>query len=152
MSRKKAPVKHGTLYAYKHHRCRCEACREANRVEDMAYRRRRGVSPVGNVCEAQGRSFSSQAEAARAFGVSTSVIHYHLQRHGNLDRLGAPAGGGKGGGRKPVRVGVHEWPSRAALANHLGMSVNTVAGWIRRGRTELLIAAVMQAEIGRAAK
>jgi hypothetical protein len=33
MARPRGPIQHGTIYAYNHRKCRCEACKAANRAK-----------------------------------------------------------------------------------------------------------------------
>lgn len=144
MSPRPQPIKHGTIYAYKCRGCRCDACRKANRETCRAESRRRGVLPLGNPCQIGDTSFGSQLAAARAIGKSKSAITYHLNRHGNLDRLGAQPGGPNNSRCKPVRVGPQEWPSRSALDRALGVPLGTVSRWIRSGEVDALTGAVMR--------
>lgn len=115
VSPRPGPIKHGTIYAYKDRGCRCDACQTANRETCRAERRRRGVMPLGNPCQIGDRQFSSQMEAAQSAKKSKSAINCHLDRHGNLDRLGAKPVGPNNGMGKPVHVGRYEWPFRSAL-------------------------------------
>ena len=144
MSPRPGSIKHGTIYAYKGRGCRCDACQTANRETCRAERRRRGVMPLGNPCQIGDRQFSSQLEAARSAKRSKSAINYHLDRHGNLDRLGAKPGGPNNGQSKPVRFGGHEWPSQSALDRALGVPLGTVSRWIKAGALEALTGAVMR--------
>lgn len=144
MSPRLGPIKHGTIYAYKGRGCRCKACRKANRETCRAESRRRGVLPLGNPCQIADKPFRSQLEAARAAGKSKSAITYHLNRHGNLDRLGAKPGGPNNSRCKPVRVGAQEWPSQSALDRALGVPAGTVSRWIKAGNVDALTGAVMR--------
>lgn len=143
-------IRHGTQSAYRRHGCRCDICREAARAYDREYWRRRGRQPKDNPCEKDGMEFATQRAAAAALGVSKSTITAALNRHGDLSRIGKGRGHSKGGRKIPVKVGPREWPSRKALAEWLGISEDTVRGWIRRGNVERLIAAVMQEDARRA--
>lgn len=116
MSPRPGPIKHGTIYAYKARRCRCDACRTANR----------------EMCR------------ARSAKKSKSAINYHLDRHGNLDRLGAKPGGPNNGQSKPVRIGGQEWSSQSALDRALGVPLGTVSRWIKAGQLDALTGAVMR--------
>ncbi|WP_108500506.1 hypothetical protein [Paracoccus indicus] len=152
MSRRPGPIKHGTIYAYKGRGCRCSACRKANRDTCRVERRRRGVLPLGNPCQLRGKAFASQVKAALAAGRSKSTISYHLNQHGNLDRLGAKPGRPNTSRCKPVRVGSHEWPSQSALDRALGVPAGTVSRWIDAGNLDTLAGAVMRMNLqGKAA-
>lgn len=100
--------------------------------------------PVGNPCLIGDRQFSSQLEAARSAKRSKSAINYHLDRHGNLNRLGAKPGGPNNSRCKPVRIGGQEWPSQSALDRALGVPLGTVSRWIKAGAIEALTGAVMR--------
>lgn len=149
MTRPLLPAQHGTASTYKRG-CRCRDCTQANTAASRKYRHKRGVIDKRNVCQVGNQVFESQKAAARALNVSKSAICYHLTTYGNLDRLGRKSCGRNGGARRPVRVGVHEWPSRSALDRHLGKRIGTVSDWIKRGELDRLVAAVMQAENARA--
>jgi len=83
---------------------------------------------------------------ARAAGVTEHTVSYHLNRHGNLDRLGVVSGGNGGACGKVVNAFGRSWPSRMALAAYVGRSGSRVSRWIRQGRTDLLLAALMAAD------
>ena len=151
MPPQKGPIKHGTLYAYKNRGCRCDECRAVNSARCREYHRSRNRMPHGNPCQRGDQSFKTQNDAAAAFGVSKSAISYHLNTHGNLDRLWTRSGGKNGGLKKPINIGGRSWPSRSALDRHLGLRIGTVGDWISRGQVERLIAAVMQAKARMAA-
>lgn len=137
-------IKHGTLGTYEKRGCRCDACRQANIEASRRERRARGMPEMGNPCRRGGTIFRTQAEAARALGVSSNTVSNHLMRHGNLDRIGSS--GLRPLRCKPVRVGAREWPSRVALDRHLGLPRGTVSGWLCEGRLDALLGAVMRAE------
>lgn len=139
-------IKHGTTSAYRRHGCRCTVCRDAARAFDREYWRRRGRQPIGNPCEADGKTFPTQREAAKALGVSKSAVTAALNRHGDLSRIGKGRGHSKGGRKNPVKIGPREWPSRKALAEYLGTTPDAVRGWIRRGNQDRLIAELMKAD------
>lgn len=71
-----------------------------------------------------GRIFPSISAAARAAGVTPQTAWHHLERHGHLDGLGT-RGRHKAGVGKPVRIGGHQWESRAAAAADLGVPYHT---------------------------
>lgn len=48
----------------------------------------------------KGETYPTQAAAAKAAGVAKGMVGYHLDRHGNLDKLGV--GSGNGGGQRQV--------------------------------------------------
>lgn len=138
------PIKHGTIGAYKRRRCRCDACRQANTEASRRERRARGMPEMGNPCRRGDTIFRTQTEAARALGVSSNTVSYHLMKHGNLDRIGSS--GFRPVRCKPVRVGPREWPSRVELDRYLGLPRGTVSGWLCKGRLDALLGAVMRAD------
>ena len=147
MPPKPGPIKHGTVYAYKARGCRCKKCRKANTDHCRAYLRKKGVPPIGQVCELpDGRRFRTQSEAAAALGVCKSTISNHLNRHGNLDRIGATPGGRAPRRCKPIKIGPREWESNAALERYLGVRPGRVYDWLRRGDMERLMGALMAAD------
>lgn len=143
---------HGTASGYTHHGCRCDACREARN----AYRRSRyGKTGLPKECPCatpDGRQFRSQAAAASALGIHPRRITYHLDRYGDLSRIGQPQRHSKGGHPHPVRIGPREWPSRKALADHIGRQPATVRRWISQGHMECLLSALMAADAREAAR
>lgn len=44
-------IKHGTIYAYQGWKCRCEKCRECERLRSLKYKRRRGQRPQAEYFE-----------------------------------------------------------------------------------------------------
>lgn len=145
-------AKHGTTTGYARG-CRCTGCRAAKRLAGKRYRDSLGRQSIGNPCQTpDGRVFPSQAAAARALGVSKSAVSAQLERYGNLSNLGKRPLGRPYGGKKPVKVGSREWPSRSALARYLGRHDNCVRDWLKRGRADLLIAALMKADAQMAAE
>lgn len=104
-----------------------------------------------------GEVYPSQAELARRLGTTTRLIRYHLDRHGNLDRLGKGRGSAQKLGApisanivpaKTVTVGGRTWPSISAFARYVSRSRSTVLHWRRRGRLDLMVAALMAADAG----
>lgn len=139
-------IPHGTTTGYARG-CRCEGCKSAKRLANRRHWATLGRAPVGNPCQTpDGRTFPSQAAAARALGVSKSAISANLERYGDLSQLGKRPKGRPYGGKRPVKVGKREWPSQAALARYVGTTDACVRDWLKRGRTELLIAALMKAD------
>ena len=108
-------------------------------------------------CEAGGRSFPSLRVAAKALGVKPNTLSTHLAKHGHLDFVGT----GKSGPRRwskhraaPVDVWGHHFPSKKALAAHIGVPVGTVIGWLNgsvKSGPERLMAELMRADVRRAA-
>ena len=152
--RRNAAINHGTLYAYRTRKCRCEECRTVYLAATVQYRRECGMRPMnetGNPCEKDGILYPSQRAAARALGITDSAVEYHLARYGNLDRVGGPRSHTKGGGCVPIKLAGREWPSRVAFADWLGVPITTVRGWLRRGDTDRLMGALMKADAKAAA-
>ncbi|WP_347139467.1 hypothetical protein [Paracoccus sp. SSK6] len=142
------PIKHGTSNAYKCG-CRCTRCTKANRDACRSYRRKKGIKDIaetGNPCKINSKVYQSQTQAAVAAGVSQSTISWHLNKHGNLDRLGGKRGNPNNSRRKPVQIGEREWPSRSALERYLGVSSGRVHRWIKKGQMDLLLAALLRAD------
>lgn len=147
MGRKQAPIKHGTIYGYKKRGCRCDKCRAANKEHCRAYSRKAGVMPQGQVCELpDGRLVGSQVEAAAALGVCKSTVTHHLNRYGDLKRIGAKPGGKAPSRCKPVRIGSRTWESSAALERYLGVNPGRVYDWKRRNDMNRLMAALLRAD------
>ncbi|MTH76330.1 LacI family DNA-binding transcriptional regulator [Paracoccus aestuariivivens] len=94
----------------------------------------------------RGRSYVGLRSVARAAGVTTHTVSYHLNRHGHLERLQVQPGGNAGACGKPVRVFGRVWPSRTALAAYVGRSDSRVSHWMRAGRGDLLLSALMAAD------
>ena len=150
MAPKRQPIKHGTIYAYKARDCRCKKCRRANADACRDYNRSCGAVPAGQPCEtADGRRFRTQTEAAAALGVNKGTITYHLNRYGNLDRIGKTPGGKAPRRCKPIQVGTRTWESNAELERYLGVQPGRVYDWLRRGDMDGLIAALMRADTRR---
>ena len=126
--------------------CRCAECRAAKQAYNRAYWRRQGRTEKGNPCATDDKVFKSQSAAARALGVSTSTISYHLNRHGDLSRIGKPRGGTTGGNKVPVRIGPRTWPSRSDFFRYLGITEGVGRNWIRCGYADRLLAALMAAD------
>ena len=147
-------ARHGSTYAYKSG-CRCKLCTQANTDSCRAYWRRKGIRDIaemGNPCKVGPEVYQSQTQAALAAGVAQSTISWHLNKHGNLDRLGGKPGGPNNGRCKPVRIGKREWPSRSALDRYLGVSCGSVHRWIERGQMDFLLAALLRADARQAAE
>jgi len=83
---------------------------------------------------------------AEAADVTEHTVSYHLNRHGNLDRLGVVPGGNGGACGKSVNAFGRSWPSRTALAAYVGRSHSRVSCWVREGRADLLLAALIDAD------
>lgn len=111
-------IKHGTRYAYAQQGCRCESCRKANADSCREYHRRRGMQPQGSPCVKNGVVYEKQSDAARALGIDRSTVTYHLNRYGNLDRVGA-APGGPGRRQRRVPQAYQHWPPDMAEPTRL---------------------------------
>jgi len=94
----------------------------------------------------RGQIYVGLRAVAEAAGVTEHTVSYHLNRHGNLDRLGVVSGGNGGACGKVVNAFGRSWPSRTALAAHLGRSDSRVSRWVREGRADLLLAALIDAD------
>lgn len=96
-----------------------------------------------------GRHHPSQIAAAAALGVSVKTVCYHLNKNGDLSRVGVGRGNHHGhtsSQAEPVVMGDREWPSRTLFARHLGVNAKTVQGWFRRGDTDRILSALMHAD------
>lgn len=99
----------------------------------------------------RGREYVGMRAVARAAGVTKAAVRYHLERHGNLDRLGAGQSrkgypGWRSGNFAPVDKFGRHWPSQRALAREVGRPEGTVSWWIREGYDDRLLAALMAAD------
>ncbi|WP_295045148.1 hypothetical protein [uncultured Paracoccus sp.] len=140
---------HGTTSEYTRG-CRCDQCKAAKRAYNRAYWESLGRPPLGSPCTDGKTNFPSQTAAAAHFGVAPSLISYHLDKHGNLSRLGKPSGGRTGGGKTPVQIGPRKWPSKAEFFRYLGVTDDTGRGWFRQSKTDRILAALMAADARRA--
>lgn len=100
------------------------------------------------VIDKQGREYPSIRACARAHGVNRRTVAYHLDTHGNLDRLGVkPRQVNPQYAAKPVTLGAHRWPSRKQAAASLGLSVSQFNRWTHPNATplmrDMLLAALM---------
>ena len=99
----------------------------------------------------RGREYVGMRSVARAAGVTKAAVRYHLERHGNLDRLGAGQSrkgypGWRPGNIAPVDKFGRHWPSQRALAREVGRPEGTVSWWLRLGYDDRLLAALMAAD------
>ena len=96
-----------------------------------------------------GRHHPTQLAAANALGVTFGNISYHLNKWGNLDRVGIGMGnhcGVTSSNAQPVRLGDRQWPSRTDLARDLGRHRSAVDRWLARGDTDRILSALMHAD------
>lgn len=101
------------------------------------------------VIDRYGRHYPTQLAAANALGVTFGNISYHLNKWGNLDRVGIGMGnhcGVTSSNAQPVRLGDRQWPSRTDLARYLGRHRSTVDRWLARGDTDRILSALMHAD------
>lgn len=95
-----------------------------------------------------GRIYVGTKAVAEAAGVGTGTVSYHLNTHGNLDRLGhgnarhfrAPVSS------KPVNIGPRAFPSRRDLARAIGVNDSTVSRWLKDGQADRILSALMHAD------
>lgn len=104
----------------------------------------------------RGQTYIGQVAVAAAAGVQPHTVSALLNRHGNLDQLGAGRGNHRSnrkGGQNAVPVARfgRAWPSQAALAAELGVSPSTVQRWVATGEEDRLLAALMVADARKAA-
>ena len=78
----------------------------------------------------RGVTYPSQKAAAYALGVSEATVG-SAKRRGTLDTvgLGPLQKGCEGVHKKPIIMDGVEWPSRAALAEHLGVSQSQLSSY-----------------------
>lgn len=82
---------------------------------------------------------------SETLGLTRSAVHQSLHRHGDADHCGIKKGkqiGTPSPNRKPVSVGVHQWPSISAMA----VDLNVDRSLLRRMLTsdmEWVVAKVM---------
>lgn len=77
---------HGTGHAY-NLGCRCDLCKNANRVRVHDWRRSKGALPKAVSCMWRGDLYESLSAVSRASGWSVNTISRHLDSYGDLDRL-----------------------------------------------------------------
>lgn len=99
----------------------------------------------------RGREYVGMRAVAQAAGVTKAAVRYHLETHGNLDRLGAGPSrkdcpGWRSGNFSPVDKFGRRWPSQRALAREIGRPEATVSWWLRLGYDDRLLAALMAAD------
>ena len=98
----------------------------------------------------RGVTYPSQKAAADAFGVSRSTVGSAKQR-GRLDAVGlGPLKKGCEGIRKtPIRMDGVQWPSHAALAEHLGVTQSQLSTYftVRKRRAAKRLARITTKEI-----
>lgn len=113
---------------------------------------KRKPGPAPDVYEWKGRTFVGVSAVSAASGNGISTISYHLNRYGNLDRLGV--------GRqcnfppdaksKPVDMFGRRWPSQSAMAREIGIHHSRLCRWLKAGRVDDILRAVMASETARA--
>lgn len=79
-----------------------------------------------------GELFASHKEAGAYYGVPPQTIGYHLDRYGNLDRVGAKPGVvGCQNAAKSLHLFGHVWPSRLQAARDLCLSKTKLYALLR---------------------
>lgn len=74
--------------------------------------------------DSKGNVFPSLRACARAYGRHHKAVSYHLNAHGNLDRLGmGQARPGTQNAAKPFAIGSVTWPSMTKAAKDLGLTM-----------------------------
>lgn len=113
-------------------------------------RARTGPAPEAYIW--RGQTYFGMRTVARAAGVTSSTVAYHLGRHGHLDFLGEGSGSARGkvALAKPVSLCGRHWPSIAAFAADLGVHYRTAFVWLRDNRADLAFARLMMADAGKA--
>lgn len=104
----------------------------------------------------RGENYRGMRAVARAAGVTCSTVAHHLNRHGNLDRLGCGAvcNWKPGAHTRPISMGSLNWPSVTAFAAALGVHRCTATAWLRAGDCDRILSRLMAADVrtARAAK
>ena len=142
------PTDHGSTYGY-WKGCRCTECRYANTAARRQWRRANGVIPVcGNPVAANGNVYQSENAAGRALGISGETVRGHLNRHGDLSRVGQIYRGGcrNGGKKTPFIAGGRSWPSVSSFARYAGVPRTTARRWVKSGDLNSIIAALIMAD------
>ena len=94
-----------------------------------------------NPCkDRHGNTFRSQSDCARYHGLDVSTVSAHLNKHGNLDRLGVGMGkkGTPSATFKPIEIDGRSWESQAELARHIDVNQKTLSRWITKGHMDLI--------------
>lgn len=107
--------------------------------------------PAPGVYLWRNREYHGIRAVASAAGVTPHVVSYHLNRHGNLDRLGIGRVGnwpkdGRGARKRAVERFGREWPTMTDLARYVGRPVTTVKLWLDNGDDDRIFAALMAAD------
>jgi len=95
------------------------------------------------------QTYLGQEAVALAAGVAPQTVADHLRVHGNLDRLGVGRGrhtSHAAPASKPISDGSTEYPSIAAMARAAGVRPKTAQNWVRSGKADRLLAALMAAD------
>ena len=112
-----------------------------------ASRRRQAMPDLCPVIGPDGREYPSQAAAAQHFGVNPGTIIKHLNRYGDLSRLGKTRDGNQNRA-VPLTIGNITWPSRIIAAQELGVTRMQLKHWLSdkasAGMKGKLAAAVMR--------
>ncbi len=105
------------------------------------------------VVDKHGKWYPSQRAFLRASGIAMPTLQYHLNRYGNLDRVGM--GNSRPGNQAravPTRVGPHEFRSQVAAAAWLGISVHQFKRWTKPDAKPLFREMLMAACIAATAR
>lgn len=92
------------------------------------------------------QTYIGQKAVALAAGVAPKTVAGHLRAHGNLDRLGVGRGRHASHAAplsKPISDGRTQYPSIAAMARAAGVRPRTAQRWVRDGKHDRLMAALM---------
>lgn len=102
------------------------------------------------VVDKNGTWYPSQRAFLKAAGIAMPTLQYHLNRHGNLNRVGM--GNSRPGNRsaaRKTRVGCRSFVSRKAAAEWLGISIYQFNRWTRASASprcrDMLMAAYLTA-------
>lgn len=96
---------------------------------------------MGNPCrDKHGNVWPSESACARAYGLAPSTVAYHLETHGNLDRMAGLQRHHYGAiaTSKPFEIDGRRWASHSELARKVGVDRVTVGRWLKHNRLDLI--------------
>lgn len=159
--------RHGTAGGYSRHKCRCDACRQAETARQRRWRARLQAGLVKHrssdkscvPVRIRGALYPSISAAAAALGTSAANISAQLARFGDAERAGLGIRGPRQpvppGNAKPCRIHGRDYPSLHAAAKDLGVSYTYLSRQASTGFTpdysQYLLARMMRRDAARVA-